>query len=447
MATKKRQTPGQPPPSDASKAPQLSFVKTQAGKEANRLIAKAYDDGWAHARAGKPVAWVMYGPPRELLAAFDVLDLYPESYAANCAIKQQTSPYIEYAEEDGFSDYICGYIKVAMGYCLALRRGEPPEKAAFGGMANPTMRLSSSRVCDPRTKVFETMRRYLNVPAFIFDHQLPPSDDKRCMDEEVADRYIDHFKEGCKELTHFLERETGKKLDIDRLDHLVRNSVEAWHLFYESFDMRKNSPCPLPWEDLMVAWRPFRDMAGEDNTVRFYRNMRDEMKERIRLGIPSAPGGEKYRLMWLGLPMWFDLGLLDYAESLGAVVVVDTMFHPTQPRELKRKDTFGALAEKEYWSWDMYGYSDGSQPRVGSITGSHIVDLAREYKVDGAIAHTVISCRSCTIGNRHIAKVLREDMGIPFLGIESHMTNLSAYSPMETRERVNAFIQVLEGRK
>lgn len=434
--------------SASAKTPvRFPFVKTEAGQAANRLIAKQYDDGWAHFRAGKPVAWVMYGPPREIMWSFDVLDIYPESYAANCAIKQQTSPFIEYSEEEGFSEYICGYIRLAMGYLVSLSKGESPEKAAFGGMPQPTMLLSTSRVCDPRSKVFETMRRYTNVPAFIFDQQHPPTDDRRCMDKDTAERYIRHYMEGSKDFIRFLEKQTGKKFDRDRFAQLVSNSIEAWHLIYECFEMRKNSPCPLPWEDYMVCWRPFRDIAGEERTVQFYRNMRDELKERIRLGISVGQPKEKYRLMWLGLPMWFDLPLLDYLESLGAVVVVDSMFHATKPREINTSDPLRALIEKEYWGWDMYGESDGSNPRCGVTTGSHILDLARDYKVDGVIAHTVISCRSCTLGNRHIAKVLREQMGLPVLNIESHMTDLSAYSPTETRDKASAFIHILEGRK
>jgi benzoyl-CoA reductase/2-hydroxyglutaryl-CoA dehydratase subunit BcrC/BadD/HgdB len=298
----------------------------------------------------------MYGPPREILRSFDICDIYPEAYAATCAIKQRTSPYMEYGEEEGFSQYICGYLRLAMGYARAMGRGESTGNALFSGMPRPSMFLSSSRLCDPRTKVFESMRRYLDVPAFIFDHQLPPVEEMRCMNKEAAEHYIQHNLEGFKGLVRFLEEQTAKKLDLDRLSELVRNSIEAWHLIYDSFEMRKHSPCPMPWEDYMVAWRPFRDMAGEAQTVQFYRNMLEEMKERVMLGI-SVAREERYRLMWLGAPMWFDVDLLNYFESLGAVVVVDSHYHVTRPRQVDTSDPLRALAEKEYWGWDMYGES------------------------------------------------------------------------------------------
>jgi benzoyl-CoA reductase/2-hydroxyglutaryl-CoA dehydratase subunit BcrC/BadD/HgdB len=424
------------------------IVKTRTGKEANRLIAKQYELGWAHAKSGRPVAWVMYGPPREILRSFDILDIYPEAYAATCAIKHRTSPYMEYGEEEGFSQYICGYLRLVMGYARSMGRGESTENALFAGMPRPSMFLSSSRLCDPRTKVFETIRRYLDVPAFIFDHQLPPVEELRSMNKQTAEHYIQHNMEGFKGLVDFLEEQTGKKLDRDRLSELVRNSIEAWRLIYDSFEMRKNSPCPMPWEDYMVAWRPFRDMAGEAQTVQFYRNMLEEMRERVKLGISVVPE-EKYRLMWLGAPMWFDVDLLNYLESLGAVVVVDSHYHATRPREVDTSDPFRALAEKEYWGWDMYGESDGSQPRCGLSTGSHILELARDYHVDGVISHSIMSCRAATIGTRHMEKVLREQMGLPVLSVvsQSHTCDSRSYSSTEMREKIDVFINILEERK
>jgi benzoyl-CoA reductase/2-hydroxyglutaryl-CoA dehydratase subunit BcrC/BadD/HgdB len=422
------------------------IVKTKTGEIATRLIAELYDKGWAHVKAGKPVAWLMYGPNREILRCFDILPIYPESYASNCAIKQQTSPYIEYAEEEGFSEYICGYLRHAMGYALSLARGDSLKSAPFGGMPRPSMLLSSSRLCDPRTKVFETMRRYLNIPAFIYDQQVPPTEDPRWNDREASRHYIEHNLEGLKSLVMFLEEQTGKKLDRDMLCEMVKNAIESWHLMYECFTLRKHSPCPLPLEDLVVVWRPFRDMIGEKETVEFYRELRDELKERIKLGTSVTPE-EKYRLLWLGLPMWFDMDLLTYIENRGGVVVMDSMFHPAKPVPIDTTDPLRALAEKEYWCWDMYGNSNGSQPRCGLTSGSHVLDMVRDYKLDGVIVHSVISCRSCTIGNRHIARMLQEQMRIPLMEVESHMTDLSAYSPDETREKIDTFLHVLKARK
>jgi benzoyl-CoA reductase/2-hydroxyglutaryl-CoA dehydratase subunit BcrC/BadD/HgdB len=214
------------------------FVKTRGGREANRLIAGQYQKGWDHYEAGGLTAWLMYGPRREILKCFDIWDIYPENYAANCSIKQETSPYIEYAENEGFSQDICGYLRLAMGYALALSRNENTRTAPFGGMPRPSMLLSGSRLCDPRVKAFETIRRYLNVPTYIYDHMVPPTEDPRCMSKEDSEHYIRHNLEGYRGLVKFLEKQTGKKLDIDQLREVVRDSLEALRLTYDCFEMR-----------------------------------------------------------------------------------------------------------------------------------------------------------------------------------------------------------------
>jgi benzoyl-CoA reductase/2-hydroxyglutaryl-CoA dehydratase subunit BcrC/BadD/HgdB len=198
-----------------------------------------------------------------------------------------------------------------------------------------------------------------------------------------------------------------------------------------------------PYEDFIVAWRPFRDMAGEKGTIQFYKDFKSELEERVKKGIAAA-SKEKYRILWLGLPMWFDIDLLDYLEERGAVVVADTMFHPSGRIEVDLSDPLRALVEKEYWGWDMYGNSDGSQPRCGLSSGSHVLDMIKDYHVDGVIEHSIISCRACTIGNRHIGKIIRNELQVPVISIESHMNNLAGYSPSEVRQRMDDFIAILE---
>lgn len=419
---------------------------SRAVEEAAKLFDKEYRRGWDAVKAGKPVVWLMYGPPREILHCFDIVDIYPENYGALCAVKKKTSPYIEYAGADGFSDHICGLLRVAFGYTIAMVRGESSSDAAFGGMPPPNMLVSSSRTCDPRTKVFETMRRYLNIPAFIYDQQPAPVEQRRCTDREACRHYIEHNRQQLLGLVNFLEEQTGRKLDIDRLRELLTTSVEMWRVFQNIRELRKKSPCPMPSEDFFTSWRPYLDMAGEKEALQFLRNIQSEVEERVRNRISVVPE-EKYRILWVGPPTWFDLELFNYLESRGAVSVTESMYNSSPPREVDIADPLRGLAEKWFWGWDMHGDSDGSQARCGIAPGYSVLEMARNYDVHGVIAHTVFSCRAVAIGTRHMIKVLREQFGLPVLTIESHMTDPRSYSHAEVREKLDAFIQVLESRR
>jgi len=417
---------------------------TRAVAEASGLIAGKYEAGWKR-REGQPVAWLMGGPPPEILECFDVHAVYPEQYGALCAERQATSPFLEYGEEDGFSTNICGYLRIALGYARCLARDELPVGAVYGGMPRPQMLLSASRTCDPRSKIFEAMRRYLDVPAFIFDTQKPPNEEPRCQDEKACEHYIQHNMEGVKGLVTFLEEQTGKKLDRDRLLAALRNSIEMWHVGYSIDELRKHSPCPLPSGDFFSLFSPLLAMGHEPEGLQFARNLHRELEERIRSGISVVPE-EKFRLLWLGQPPFFDMELFNYLEGLGTVSVMESIYHSSRPRELSLSDPIRALVERTFWGGD-WGESDGTQLMCGITPGSRVLRLARDYNVDGVIAHSTISCRAVSMGHKHMAKLLREQMGLPVLYLESDMVDPRSYSPAEVRENVDAFIHILRGRK
>lgn len=444
MTSKKEDGKGQ---DTANKAPESGHIThTKAAQEATRLIDRKYQEAKAMEQAGNPVAWLYYGPPREILRCFDILDLYPENFGATTAIRGTTSPYLEYSEELGLTTAICSYHRIALGYCRALVEGQSVKHLPYGGLARPSMFITSSRMCDPRVKFFELARRYFDVPIFMYDYQSPPLEDLRINDRKACQHYVNHFVEGLKELIRFLEGQTRKKLDRDQLTEAVRNSIEMWHLFHDITEMRKNSPCPLPSEDFLIVCRPYLDMTGEAEAVQFYRAAHQEMKERIRSGISVVPQ-EKYRLLWLGLPTWLDMEILNYMESKGAVVVMENHLHPDPPIEVDLSDPLRALAEKWLWGWDLGG-SNGSQVRCGSITGgNHILELCREYNIDGVIAHSVISCRAVSIGMKHMSRLLHDEMEMPVLYLESDMSDPRAYSRSEAREKVDALIHIMESRR
>jgi len=422
------------------------ITHTRAAKEAKRIIDERYERAKAMEKAGNPVAWLYYGPPHEIFYCFDVLDTYPENFGAACGMQEKGSPFLEYAEELGFSTNTCSYLRIEVGYSRAMANGESTENAPYGGMASPDMLITSSRLCDPRIKVFDATRRYLDVPVFMYDYQGPPVEDPRIRDREACEHYINHTMEGIKGLIGFLEEQTGKKLDWERFKKVVNDSVEMWHLFWGICQLRRNIPCPMPSEDNWLVARLYLDMTGEPEAVEFFRNTKQELEERIKTGISVVPE-EKYRILWLGLPPWLDMGLYNYLETKGAVSVAETIFQAYQPIKVDISDPIRALAEKWFWGWDGGG-SDGSEVRCGAFTGgNHILKLVNDYQLDGVIAHSVISCRAVSIGHKHMAKLIREQSGLPVLYLESDMTDPRAYSKAEAREKVDAFIHILEGRK
>ena len=51
------------------------ITHTRAVQKAAELLNREYQKGWEGVREGRPVAWLMYGPPHEILHCFDIIDI------------------------------------------------------------------------------------------------------------------------------------------------------------------------------------------------------------------------------------------------------------------------------------------------------------------------------------------------------------------------------------
>lgn len=419
---------------------------TSAAEQAGLLVRSHYARGVKQQSEGGPIAWCMRGVPDEILTSMDIYPAYPENYGTVCASKQVAVPLMETAEADGFSHDICGYLRVALGYAQKMAMtGGVPKDAPFGGMPKPTMFLSPTRLCDPRVKLFEAMRRYLGVPAYIFDVLCPPVDDVDCADRAAQKHYIDYNVESLRGLVGFLEEQVGRKLDQVRLQRAVANSLEVWRSLHEIHQMRRSVPCPLPSEDAFSLFFPAMWLAGTDEAVAFFREAHQEISERVRRK-QGVIVDERFRLLWVGLPPYFDMGLFNYLEKQGAVSVMETTFCPTKPFVIDTTDPLRALAEKLFWGYDLGG-SDGSEIRCGGLGGSYVLKLADEYKVDGVIVYVTRSCRAISIGSKNMVHLLKDKLNLPVTYIEADMTDPRDYNHAQIRSQIDAFIEQLNVRK
>lgn len=433
----------------ASQTEQLERAarKTQAASDVNAIIKRYYQQQKEAREKGWKVAWCMRGVPDAILFTMNVLPIYPENYATVCAAKQGAGPMIDLAEEDGYSMDLCAYIRIGFGYAHMLKDagGKEPENAPYGGMIKPDMLLSPSRLCDPRVKFFEAMRYYLDVPAFIYDMHMPHIDGPDCLDKVKAERYIAYNVEQVKTLIAFLEKQTGKKLDYDKLKEAVKNTIEVWRLYDACHELRRTIPSPMPSEDAFAVMFPFMWVSGEKSSVEFYQRLYDELKERVKNGVGVVPD-EKYRILWIGIPPYFDMGVFNYLESLGVVSVMESSYLPGKYRETDISNPLKALMEQYYWAYDMAG-SDGSEIRCGFLGGSRIFEIIRDYKIDGVLVHSNRSCRATSVGTKHMTYLLKERLNIPTLYTEADMCDARGYSPARTRKLIDAFVEEMASRK
>ncbi len=380
----------------------------------------------------------------EILAAMDIVQVYTENFAGLCAVKRQAECYMEKARSEGYSDLLCGYAQVGIGFdALREELGEMPPDAPDGGLPEPDVLLGCSMGCDPRWKWYQALGRYRNTPIYNMDVVMPPSDADM---DAIKEHNVRYMAEELRGLISFLEEHTGAKMDYDRLMAIIKQVEETRRWWRDAYELRKAVPTPMTTQDHFVLFVPHHMMLTDDFTLEFYKGLYEELKERVDNGI-GAIDDEKYRLLWgVGLPPWHTMSILDYYLEFGAVFAAETAYMIPEPFEMPSgvSDPVEIIALRTFErnsAMQRRGQEAGGIPPLAQ---AHL-ERIRENSIDGVVMHITRSCRASTMGQIHVWNVIRDHYpGMPVMFMESDMIDLDTYSEVETKNRIDAFMEMAE---
>ena len=422
-------------------------VKATESAKKVRAMVKGMSLRAAEARSqGKLLAYCMAESQYdEIIRAIDIVPVWTENYAGVCAAKRDTERFLMKAESDGYSNVVCSYVRIGLGFD-SLRRelGGPPPNAPQGGMPLPDMLLGSSSRCDPRYKWYQALGHYMNVPTYNIDMVVPPADANL---KEVTDYYVRYQYEQYKGLVAFLERQTGEPLDRERLWDAIRKGDEAWRLWYEVDRLRRAIPSPMPSQDHFNVMVPAAYLSGTDEAVTFFRELYDEVKSRVASKIGVIPD-EKYRLLYGGgPPPWHTMWMFNFFESLGAVFVMENMYRGYDPVEVPAK----VKDPVEYIAWRCFLRRTQRYHKARKHTGhpvaERLLEFIEDYKIDGLVFHACRSCRANTVGQTYIKELLRQYTSIPIIQLTSDMIDLRDYSEAQWKAQITAFVEAVAAHK
>lgn len=419
---------------------------TQAARKVRSIVKTMYSQAHEAKAQGRPVAYCMVGCMyNEILLAMDITPIWTENYAGLCAAKRDAERFLLKAESDGYSNVICGYARAGIGFdAMRSDLGETPPAVPDGGMAEPDMLLGCSCECDPRFKWYQSLGHYKRTPIYNFDVMTPPTDANLA---RISDYYVKYQVDQFKGLIGFLERQTGKKMDYDRLSQILAISDETYQVWWDTDQLRKAVPCPMPSEDHFTIFVPGLFRLGELETLNFYRELYAEVKERVDNKIGVIPE-EKYRLMWAGgLPPWHTMWMFNHFESKGAVFAIENAYFRWEPMDIP----VGPERALEHLAWRTFlqvtsNYEQAKQG-CGNPTAERLLRIARDYHIDGMVMHATRSCRATTIGQIHLKNMIEEYIKMPCLFLISDIVDLRDYSEAEWRMRIDAFMETVQASK
>jgi benzoyl-CoA reductase/2-hydroxyglutaryl-CoA dehydratase subunit BcrC/BadD/HgdB len=398
-------------------------LKSTSGFYRN-YVKKSYEDAHQAKAEKRPVAWVASTFPVETLQAMDIVPVWPENYASVCAARQVSVELCELAEREGFSRDLCSYSRCVLGSMLGYEK-ELPE----GGLPKPDLLVSTTSACDTHMKWFQVASRLYKAPFFVLDtpYNIGGGDS-----DHISKEHIEYYKTQLNELFTFLEKQTGTKLDKYKLSQTLAISNWTSKLWTEIQDLRKNIPCPVDARDAFSAVFFMLSTPGSESAVDFYTQLRDELRERVKDGA-GAIENERFRLIWDNLPPWYNLKIFEYLNSLGAVVVAEVFSH-TWTGNLDPENPYESLARKY-----LPNMANSTIQRRVNI----ILDLVRDFHVNGVILPTNWGCRMMSIGETIVRDTVYKKLGVQSLIIDLDSSDPRVTGETQLKERLATFLETI----
>ena len=395
------------------------YPRLQSLKEINSVMTRYYVQRKALARL-KPLAYVTSGAPVEILEAMGILTLYPENYTALCGARGAAVGLARVAEAQGYPADLCSYARSHVGAVLR------PREAPLGGMPRPDLLVCCNNICGTVLKWYEALAALYDAPLFVLDVPFQRT-------TPAEPHIITYVADQLQEFVAWLEAHTGRRLKPDKFRSVLALSREAVALWQEILEFGQYRPSPINAPDLFVAMAPIVALRGTRRAVDCYRRLRAELEERVAHSIGAVPG-ERYRLLWDNIAIWYRLyRFFRPFMDAGACFVADT-YTNAWTVELDLEEPFVGLAR---------AYT-GVFINVDLSTRLRIIsDLARRFEVDGVVMHANRSCKPFSIAQNDMRDTLRDELGLPVLILEADQCDARLYNEGVVRERVAAFLEML----
>ncbi len=390
----------------------------QTTQRLKEVLTQHYLSG-RYADGSVPVAWVTSGFPVEFLRPFGYHVVYPENHAAMCGVQRQGVDLAEAAESWGLPRDTCGYARCDIGSWLS---GKTPA----GRLPKPDVLLACTNICQTVVHWYRTLGRMMNVPVFVIDTPFLYEEP-----DDRAEAYVAAQIEACLELCANV---AGKKLRDADLTEAARLSKEASELWGQCLALSKHRPAPWTGFDQFLHLGPIVAMRGLPQCNAYYRELRDELDDRVARGI-GAVRDERYRLLWDNLPVWFELRSMSRllaAEGFNIVVATYSNGWSETVHYFDPEDPIRSAARV----YTRVFINRGVQYRAQLMK-----DLTADYRCDGAILHSNHSCKPYSIGQIDLADRLAKEAGIRTLVLDADHVDMRVYGKEQTEGRLSAFME------
>jgi len=245
---------------------------------------------------------------------------------------------------------------------------------------------------------------------------------------------FEYYLAGLHSLREKLEEFTGNKIENGRL----REAIDLCNSMRDSLKelslLRRAERPPVTGHEF-VKLNHASFVADKAIFIDVLRSIHHELKEKP----PSNPKGPRILLTGSTLAMG-DYKVLEMTEEAGASIVIEEFAegirHYWENVQVDG-DLMEALADRYFRRRVPPAWFRPSRERI-----DYLIQLARDFNVDGIIWYQLMYRSSYDIQAYYFERILKNDLNIPMLKIESDY-DVSERGPLRTR--IETFVEIIKG--
>jgi benzoyl-CoA reductase/2-hydroxyglutaryl-CoA dehydratase subunit BcrC/BadD/HgdB len=379
------------------------------GKLLTNNLVKAYNPD-------ATVVWHSLFMPTEIFYAMDMVPFSTEMVAAGIAGAGLGKKFVESGEEylgcrDSCSFITCSYGGITMDVF--------PE---------PDFIVTTSQLCDPERKLARFASRRFDKKEFFIDVPYGALGFEEARYREAVDYLAGQFEN----MVEFLEKQSGRKLDLDRLSQVFDYSNQTRDWFIKINELREG-PGVIRGAKALDFSAVLLNIWGTPEALDIYKTLYQEL-------LTSNPSGQltddKYRIGWVHLRPYYDNTLFDYLETECGVSVVAEEVNYIFWDKLDIEKPFHSLARKVL-----------ANPMYSPVEQKFDIyrHVFNNYRIEGLIGFAHKGCRHYYSAIHLAAEYFKDKL--PMLVIDGDCIDPRAYSFPLLKIRVDAFLETIDSRR
>ena len=375
---------------------------------------------------GRKVVLVPFNFPPEVIHIFKkAVPMTSEvmSTIGVVVLEGQGERYWDYAMGLGIPDYLCSSSTIELGSILSGSDFEPD-----------IIVQSAPGACDANAKIHEFVSLYMGLPQVFLEKPT----DVTSRGKELYRRYFLAFIRSLEELI-------GEELDEEYMRQVLDKANQATDLYYELYDLRKFSPCPVPNIFNIFTYGARFTSWGLEKGIDMMQSMIEVSKHRLEKKEYPAEK-EVARCLWLYTGYYFDLMLFNWMEEQGITYLNDvlSLIQPKYIDTSSKESMLNGLAEA------CFEYPMTRQMGADSMSVAWIDDMSgfiKDLDANCAVYCGHHACKQTWSVINHVRSQIMEQTGAPVLCLQGDCWIRRMTPTSVLQEEIGSFVDNVVARK